>query len=205
LQTKDSVGKAKLIILFCFFLFQAEGKRVVASKDEFLVPYHIDNGLFLLLTPFPSPSLLVRLSNGESVDTDGLPADSVLVLMGRGLTEWLLQNEDRTEFFPVPHAVPTLAGSRTLHRSVFARMKVAPPNAVPKTTKGKTALLKFSDIFFETVSAKRSGPSEDLCAGSVSEDVHLHHWKQRSTPLSAIPFLKVMKNKFYRCKQSLKD
>ena len=169
-------------------MFQAVGNRASSSsKEEFLVPFHIDNGLFLLLTPFPSPSLVVRLSNGESVDTNGLPDDSVLVLMGRGLTEWLLQTEDRPEFFPVPHAVPTLTGSRTLQRSVYARMKVAPQNAVPKTTKGKTPLLKFSDIFFETVSEKK----EDLCSGSVAEDVHLHHWNQRSTPLSAVPFLKV--------------
>jgi hypothetical protein len=61
------------------------------SKDRLLVPFHIDNGIFLLITPFPDPSLLVKLSNGETVPTDKLTSDSVLVLMGRGLTDWLLQ------------------------------------------------------------------------------------------------------------------
>jgi hypothetical protein len=40
-----------------------------ASKGEsnYLVPFHIDNGIFLILTPFLSPSLHVKLSDGQVV------------------------------------------------------------------------------------------------------------------------------------------
>jgi len=46
--------------------------------------------MFLILTPFTDPSLEVKLSNGMRVTTANLGSDSVLVLMGRGLTDWLL-------------------------------------------------------------------------------------------------------------------
>jgi hypothetical protein len=149
------------------------------SVDEFLVPFHIDNGLFLLLTPFPDPSLLVKLSNGQTVDTAGLASDTVLVLMGRGLTDWLLQGQP-VNLFAVPHAVPSMSGSLTVHRSVLARMKVAPLTAVESSSKH----IKFGDIFFETAPTKQT---DDLCTGGVSEEVH-RNWKP---PVSAVPFLKV--------------
>ena len=48
-----------------------------------LVPEHIDNGLFLLITPFPGQSLVVRTSTGRLVSTDDLDvSDTVLVLPG---------------------------------------------------------------------------------------------------------------------------
>lgn len=125
-----------------------------------MVPFHIDNGIFLLLTPFPDPSLSVKLSNGQTISTDGLGPDSVLVLMGRGLTDWLLQLE-RTNFYPVAHAVPSLAGSLTLHRSVFARMIVAPQKAVPSVVpanKNNKKLFEFREIFFDT--AYEKGPRD---------------------------------------------
>ena len=143
----------------------------------------------MLITPFPDPSLLIKLSNGQSVSTDGLGSDSILVLMGRGLTDWLLQVE-RTDFFPVPHAVPTLSGSQTLHRSVYARMKVAPQSAVPSvSTKDSRKLLKFSEIFFDTVAEKTPNhSSDDICSGSVPEDFHMR-WGQ--TPIESAALMKV--------------
>jgi hypothetical protein len=65
----------------------------------------------------------------------------------------------------------------------MARMKVAPPSAVPALESASKGV-KFGDIFFETVSSR---PAADLCTGSVSEDEH-RSWK---TPVSAAPFLKV--------------
>ena len=159
-------------------------------RDGFLVPYHIDNGLFLLLTPFPSPSLLVRLSDGHSISTNGLGSDSILVLMGRGLTDWLLQ-EQRTDFFPVPHAVPAMTESLAVNRAVYARMKVAPMDAIPATHSTKN-LLKFGEIFFDTAhTAKSSKDKEDLCTGSVTEIAHSQMRSTRQTPISVAPFLEV--------------
>jgi hypothetical protein len=108
--------------------FQPSG--VATSTDKFLVPFHIDNGLFLLLTPFPSPSLLVKLSNGATVDTAGLASDTVLVLVGRGLTDWLLQRKT-ADLFAVPHAVPSLAGRLTVHRCCrFYKTPFLPKNVL---------------------------------------------------------------------------
>ena len=56
-----------------------------------MVPSHVDNGLFLLVTPSSESPLLVWQSNGVPVSSEGLPVDSVLVVFGRGLTEWMLQ------------------------------------------------------------------------------------------------------------------
>ena len=173
-----------------FFYIQAGTKRVMKHKDDFLVPYHIDNGLFLLLTPFPSPSLLVRLSDGQSISTNGLGTDSILVLIGRGLTDWLLQ-EQQTDFFPVPHAVPALTGSSAANRAVYARMKVAPMDAIP-ATHSKKNLVKFGDIFFDNApTAKSTKVSEDICTGSVTEMAHGQLRSTRQTPISAAPFLEV--------------
>lgn len=134
--------------------------------------------------------MLIKLSNGETVSTDGLGSDSILVLMGRGLTDWLLQVE-RTDFFPVPHAVPTLSGSRTQHRTVYARMKVAPQAAVPSVSAKDSSkkLLTFSDIFFDTVADKSpKHGNEDLCSGSVPEAFSL---KRGQTPKESGALLKV--------------
>ena len=107
--------------------------------------------------------------------------------MGRGLTEWLLQNEQQTDFHPVPHAVPSLTDSSVAHRAVYARMKVAPLDAVPAARgKGHHQLLNFGDIFFDRI-AKASKPvSEDLCSGSVTVDLHQQHWQKRSMNISLV-------------------
>ena len=48
------------------------------------MPEHIDNGLFLLITPFPGQSLVIRTSTGRLVSTDDLDvSDTILVLPGR--------------------------------------------------------------------------------------------------------------------------
>ena len=82
--------------------------------------------------------------------------NSLLVLMGRGLTEWLLQEggypATQTTFVPVRHAVPALTVEK---RSVYARMKVAPGGAVPASLVRKEGshrvkdLKTFHDVFIE--------------------------------------------------------
>merc|ERR1712080_809526 len=60
----------------------------------------------------------------------GLGSDAVMFLVGRGLTDWLLQDAEHGMFLP-PHAVPSLAGTAITDRTVMARMKIAEYNAVP--------------------------------------------------------------------------
>lgn len=63
----------------------------------------------------------------------------MLVLIGRGLTDWLFRPESNP-FYPVAHAVPAL--TTVDNRVVLARMKVAPDDALKDG-------IKFSNIFFQ--------------------------------------------------------
>ena len=151
------------------------------GDDNHLVPFHVDNGIYLLLTPFPNHGLEVELSNGKKVSTKDVDSESVLVLMGRGLTDWLLQfNEKRSIYFPTPHGVPSLKNSNISSRSVYARMKVAPASAIPTSTKmssSKTLKLKtFENIFME-MSSQKIGTGSDLC--SVDLEDGAGHVKKR--------------------------
>ncbi|TRY75846.1 hypothetical protein TCAL_04958 [Tigriopus californicus] len=115
-----------------------------------LVPFHVDNGLFLLLTPFPDHPLQVQLSNGQEVSTQDVDYNSVLVLMGRGITDWLEQGFDSPSLFhPAPHAVPRWE-EPIENRGVFARMKVAPLDAVPIITGSLDRVRSFGDVFLES-------------------------------------------------------
>jgi len=145
--------------------------------NEVMVPYHTDNGLFLILTPFPDVGLKVKLSNGIEVQTsEEVEPRSVLVLMGRGLTHWLLQeggfSGSATAIQAGEHAVPALSGSVT-KRSVYARMKVAPGEAIPASLVKKQgsdrvkALKTFNEVFMEKVASTYSG--NDLCSVKLQQ------------------------------------
>ena len=89
-----------------------------------LAPYHQDNGLFLLLTPYPEQPLEVQAANGEAL----LAAEGdVIVLFGRAMNEWLLEEKTDAQkmFRAAPHAVRAPAG-KAADRVVYARMYVAP-------------------------------------------------------------------------------
>ncbi len=96
---------------------------------------------------------MVRTSTGRAVPTSHLdPADSVLVLVGVALTDWLLQADADTgrQFFPSPHSVP-YSESAPGQRTVFARMAVAPGNAIPVTPGRRDAdLVSFDEVFAGT-------------------------------------------------------
>ena len=65
------------------FYARSEDESSSSSDARALVPEHIDNGLFLLITPFPGQSLVVRTSTGRLLSTDDLDvSDTVLVLPG---------------------------------------------------------------------------------------------------------------------------
>jgi len=111
--------------------------------DEYMVPFHMDNGLYLMITPYPGHGLKIKTSSGTIMDTDSIESDSILVLMGRGLVDWILvDHEKRSEFHAVPHAVESLK-TEAGPRSIFARMKSAPLDAFPINGGNK-----FNDVFF---------------------------------------------------------
>ena len=102
---------------------------------RFSLPYHVDRGLYLLVTPSPALPLLLRSRRGKNIRTDPVAPDTVLVLLGRGLTHWMMPPTTRGSsgllLTPAAHAVPTLTGTRVSSRTIMARMKVAPSGARP--------------------------------------------------------------------------
>lgn len=111
-----------------------QDKINIPSQNETsknLVPFHLDNGLFLIITPFPEHGMNVKISNGITVSTSHVGLDSALVLIGRGLTDWLMSKNiaEKRHFFAIPHSVPTLEGSNVETRTVYARMKVPDPSS----------------------------------------------------------------------------
>jgi len=142
------------------------------SSSSYIVPFHIDNGLYLILTPFPGHGLRVKTSNNKVVSLDDLELGSAIVLFGRGVTEWLLQNDPDTmeQFYAAPHAVPTRNDETP--RTVYARMKVAQPTAIPLRLSGKdhpSQLRTFGEIFMD-VGQKNLPTSSynDLCPSTNS-------------------------------------
>lgn len=119
------------------------------SDNEYLLPFHVDNGLYLLITPAPEHPLLVKDRSGQEISTSAIGADSVLVLLARGLTDWLFQGSDvASKFHAVPHAVRSLRYSpQVSSRTVYARMKVVPLDALPYRRRMKRDTRTFGDVF----------------------------------------------------------
>ena len=48
------------------------------TDNEYMVPFHVDNGLYLMITPYPGHGLKIKTSSGTIVDTDSIESDSIL-------------------------------------------------------------------------------------------------------------------------------
>jgi len=136
----------------------------VESLDDdnvYAAPFHTDNGLLLLITPFQEHPLLIKNKMGHIVNTGEVGDDSLLVLVAAGLPKWLLKNtEVASKFFPVPHAVPSLVNDIS-SRTVFARMKVVPMDAYAGNKESHVATDHFLfEQFFNGI--KQTG-AEELC------------------------------------------
>ena len=46
--------------------------------DDYMVPFHVDNGLYLMITPYPGHGLEIKTSSGTIVKTDSIESDSVI-------------------------------------------------------------------------------------------------------------------------------
>jgi len=136
----------------------------VTDPSQFASPFHTDNGLLLLLTPFQDHPLKIKNKNGEEINTSMAGDDSLLVLVAAGLPEWLLKGTQASEkFFPAPHAVPSLGDISA--RTVVARMKVVPMKSFPSNPQAVSSGRK--DIFHQYFSGHVSLP-EDLCPVAMS-------------------------------------
>jgi len=106
-------------------VYQSNG--TASDINEFMVPFHKDRGLILFLTPFASNPLVIKDQYGETIITDDLQEDSMIVVLGSGLSEWLLDGRS-SGFHAASHAVKRVKDD-SMTRSVMARMKVFPENS----------------------------------------------------------------------------
>lgn len=102
------------------------------TDPKYTVPHHYDNGLFLLLTPSPEHPLEI-IGEDDSVYEAG--DGEIIVAFGRGIKDWLFQSSEQNAklFKPALHGVPSMLRNDRIDktRTVYARMIVAPEQAVP--------------------------------------------------------------------------
>ena len=55
------------------------------------MPFHYDSGLLLMLTSFNKHPLKIKNNRGKEVSTAGVGDDGILILVARGLSDWLLK------------------------------------------------------------------------------------------------------------------
>jgi len=131
------------------------------SDTKFAAPFHTDNGVLLMITPFQEHPLQVRSKGGKILDTSGLGNNDLILIIARALPEWLLRgSREAGEFRAGPHAVPTLSPELD-SRTVFARMMVAPFEAVAASPDAQK--VPFSHVFFNKIT------QNDLCVAGDFE------------------------------------
>jgi hypothetical protein len=151
LEDGRPVGLLDLPVKTHLHVYHAPTAAAVETQKQHSLPMHVDNGLYLLLTPDQSLPLLMRSKSGRAIRTGQVGPDAVLFLLGRGLTDWLVPDTaEETAFTPALHAVPSLAKTGVATRTVVARMKVAPLTAVPGTKPSAgQKMRRFGDLFLE--------------------------------------------------------
>ena len=139
------------------------GNNQVQDKSSFAAPFHIDSGLLLFLTPFKKHPLLIKNRLQDDISTNNLDEGSVIVILASALPNWLLKGKKSSQkFFAAPHAVPSLSPN-LLSRTVFARMKIAPDNAMPLSSGHQHHGLNFGDYFSGKASAQPLEEAASLC------------------------------------------
>jgi len=106
------------------------------TTSPLALPYHTDNGMYVLLTP---SSILPLRTISRTREVNRLDADSssVILLLGTGVTSWLLPE---SKLYAAPHGLPALATILSpAPRTVVARMRVAPPRSLPRSANPDTA------------------------------------------------------------------
>ena len=147
--------------------------HVYESMDSRVNPglslsFHTDSGILLMLTPSVQLPVQIQSIHKEHVDTSVTEANSIILIVARGLPDWLLRGTSAASgFFPAPHAVPSLSG-KVEARTVFARMMVAPLDAIPADDLAYKS--KFQDIFLQ----RSIENPEELCPLDLTTEDFIH-------------------------------
>jgi hypothetical protein len=113
--------------------FHIFSDSLVKDAANVVLPFHVDKGLFLVMTPGTlvsssgeiahSPALRIRLEDGTEV-VPALPEDSAVILTGNGLKTWLGRTKralpHAVEFSLPPAAVRAWFGTMALGREDIA-------------------------------------------------------------------------------------
>jgi len=100
------------------------------------LPYHTDNGMYVLLTPSSILPLRAIDRAGEVSLLDS-GSSSVILILGTGVTSWLMPDSG---LYAAPHGLPALATILSpAPRTVMARMRVAPPGSLPSSATHSTS------------------------------------------------------------------
>ena len=100
-------------------VYQRNGNETL-QKNSYSVPFHKDRGLILYVSHSPDHPVQIKNKEGTLLNTSNLDMNSVIVILGSGLTDWLLEN---SQLHASSHGVPSLT-EQLAHRVVVARMKV---------------------------------------------------------------------------------
>ena len=115
------------------------------SSRVMTLPYHTDNGMYVLLTPSSVLPLRAIDRRGEVSLLDS-GSSSVILMLGTGVTSWLMPDSG---LYAAPHGLPALATILSpAPRTVMARMRVAPPGSLPSSATHST-----SEVFWTHFSA----------------------------------------------------
>ena len=138
----------------------SEGQQ---ESDSVSLPFHYDMGLFLIVTPEvwlggdskrQRSELVVKRADGSQIYIEPSDPNSVIVLIGRGLTHWLSPDIDLS---PCLHAViPQKVGARGAKRVVLGRMFLPPMEQ--ESPDG----VKFSDFFLAPLNEKEADDSNHV-------------------------------------------
>ena len=113
------------------------------TKAPMALPYHTDNGMYVLLTPSSILPLRAINKKGEVSLLDS-GSSSVILILGTGITSWLMPDSG---LYAAPHGLPAIATILSpAPRTVMARMRVAPPGSLPSSVT-KEASSTFSTHF----------------------------------------------------------
>merc|ERR1712227_993707 len=127
------------------------------------LPYHTDNGMYVLLTPSSILPLRTISKNGE-VNLLNTDSSSVILLLGTGVTSWLLPDR---KLYAAPHGLPALATILSpAPRTVIARMRVAPPGSLPSGAR------KTSPTFASHFAAPLESETGATLARLVRQEAH---------------------------------
>merc|ERR1712179_400751 len=151
---------------------------IARDTDTDIRPFHTDNGLYLLLTPSPVLQLLTMSREGSVYEIPSSD-DSIILLLGTGLTSWLLPHH---HLYSPPHAVPSIANHLT--RAVFGRMKVAPLEATnynSDITFGQHFYSGLSDHGDELHQDEHGDKLHHARLRRQAEAGHAHHWVGNKT------------------------